>query len=253
MPRFNEAAVRRRRREYIIDHEAERERLASTKPPSEDDGEPRQGGSPMTDDAELQRSRRPKTTERGVYPHALAEIQQLQRLQVALDGASTKPPSEDDGESRADVTAASAMAWLQRSRRPKTTESASEVLRRRASRSLQRSRRPKTTESRVRRRNPRAPASRFNEAAVRRRRRGLTIVARRPASAASFNEAAVRRRRRARIRVRVCRSNRSASTKPPSEDDGETVDSRPFGASMHAPPDRERRFRGIVNGRFAPS
>ena len=88
--------------------------------------------------------------------------------------------------------------------------------------------------------------SSFNEAAVRRRRRGpparLEVVhfalrlqrSRRPKTAeswprtarlipapSSFNEAAVRRRRRARRERDDCACHVQASTKPPSEDGGE--------------------------------
>src|ERR1019366_8218173 len=85
----------------------------------------------------LQRSRRPKTTERRT------EEDRGHRSRRA----STKPSSEDDGEHAAPCWAWTARMLLQRSRRPKTTESTVPLRGLRALLELQRSRRPKTTES----------------------------------------------------------------------------------------------------------
>ena len=67
VPSFNEAVVRRRRRAGTGGSDGHRDLPASTKPSSDDDGEPvtvRGLENPRVKPA-LQRSRRPKTTERG--------------------------------------------------------------------------------------------------------------------------------------------------------------------------------------------
>src|SRR6185437_7500787 len=159
-PCFNGAAVRRRRRGHPGASERGCRRVASTEPPSEDGGELGAGlgvdersdastEPPSEDGGEaaggrcaaaptcaLQRSRRPKTAESrwAVGQHRRADV------------ASTEPPSEDGGERVGGTTALPTSRALQRSRRPKTAERCS----------LSRSRR--------------APAHRFNGAAVRRRR-----------------------------------------------------------------------------------
>ena len=184
---FNEAAVRRRRRVRERWNEIALAVVPSTKPPSEDDGErllERQGGGDS----------RP----------------------------STKPPSEDDGESAPTSRSRPRARSLQRSRRPKTTESRSNrsPLAQRAA-ALQRSRRPKTTErtrqahhqARLSPPSTKPPSEDDGEAAqvcphspavapLQRSRRPKTTERTGPgraprSSGRSFNEAAVRRRRRA--------------------------------------------------------
>ena len=86
--------------------------------------------------------------------------------------ASTKPSSEDDGEAICFVSSPARRSSLQRSRRPKTTESPSEHP-------------PSERE-----------LDRFNEAVVRRRRRGPRPDVRLEGRLGRFNEAVVRRRRR---------------------------------------------------------
>ena len=163
--RFNEAVVRGRRRAVRRRGASRAGRGASTKPSSEDDGERPLGRcffdpcelastKPSSeDDGEsifaslisfvcfgLQRSRRPRTTEREE-----AGVVGEPRLP-----ASTKPSSEDDGEAAPNPFLGRPAGPLQRSRRPRTTESP------RASRSLRRS------------------SAGFNEAVVRGRRRVAT-------------------------------------------------------------------------------
>ncbi len=136
--RFNEAVVRRRRRAASLGRLPIVDDVASTKPSSEDDGETFVPRCHRLERHMLQRSRRPKTTERFSVFGAFN----------AVEVASTKPSSEDDGEVGGEKGDGGSPGRLQRSRRPKTTESP-----RRASR------RPRATR-------------RFNEAVVRRRRRG---------------------------------------------------------------------------------
>ncbi len=135
---FNEAVVRRRRRGPAGGHRRGAGDHASTKPSSEDDGEsfscPRT--SSRTDrfnEAVVRRRRRGAV--RGAHQRAgLAastkpsseddgEFLSAKRA-YARRTASTKPSSEDDGERRVDVGLGHAVEQLQRSRRPKTTESA---------------------------------------------------------------------------------------------------------------------------------
>ena len=110
--------------------------------------------------------------------------------------ASTKPSSEDDGEVIVLRRSEAFSALLQRSRRPRTTESPSQSAY-----------------------SPSGSGG-FNEAVVRGRRRARGPTRRRPRRAC-FNEAVVRGRRRDAGGVRERDRNESASTKPSSEDDGE--------------------------------
>ena len=186
-PRFNGAAVRRRRRAARDD-----------------------GWRPSL--RSLQRSRRPKTAESSttffvaivaVLRFNGAAVRRRRRAgpdrlpAVPCPLASTEPPSEDGGERREDNPPARGGLGLQRSRRPKTAErcrrptrfgrtprfNGAAVRRRRRGRvrcqgglgrpALQRSRRPKTAESASKIPHNRARlSSGFNGAAVRRRRRG---------------------------------------------------------------------------------
>ena len=116
---------------------------------------------------------------------------------------------------------------LQRSRRPKTAERLRQALRHPCRLApLQRSRRPKTAESR-KESDPCAEFLGFNEAAVRRRRRGLRgLTTSSQRRRRRFNEAAVRRRRRAGHEPIVEVQHPRASTKPPSEDGGEAGEGR---------------------------
>ena len=159
---FNEAVVRRRRRGTARRDRDVWNRVPSTKPSSEDDGERSAASRPSP-----------------------------------VGPPSTKPSSEDDGETDATQALQGVLNLLQRSRRPKTTERP-EVASMGPSRrdALQRSRRPKTTES------------------TRDRLAACTAPE-------SFNEAVVRRRRRGRWACPTPRSRSQPSTKPSSEDDGE--------------------------------
>ena len=213
---FNGAAVRRRRREQPRCGHERRKRRASTEPPSEDGGEvpvaefaPR---VPRRFNGAAVRRRRRDATEGD--------------SQLSFARASTEPPSEDGGECWRTSIRRIVLAWLQRSRRPKTAESRLVAGAGGWGKSpLQRSRRPKTAESARRLRAHPTGAGRFNGAAVRRRRRGprpstdrhLVVAASteppsedggesrarprawRGASARSFNGAAVRRRRRGEL------------------------------------------------------
>src|ERR1019366_793223 len=134
----------------------------------------------------LQRSGRPRTTERGARTTIVVPCLPLQRsrrprtteslprsgIVASQLSASRKPSSEEDGEARAPV-------------------------------------------SRVRR------LRRFNEAVVRGRRREPTEDPLDNAVDKRFNQSAARERRRANGGSRVEPEHEAASTKPSSEDDGE--------------------------------
>ncbi len=141
-------------------------------------------------------------------------------------------------------------APLQRSRRPKTAESAAAISGSVSGPRLQRSRRPKTAERRLgfeilrpRRVASTEPPSEDGGETTPRRPRTIT--------SACFNGAAVRRRRRAG--VDGCRLARLlvASTEPPSEDGGEGLRSaatRARAAGFNGAAVRRRRRGGRGRG-----
>src|SRR6185437_11250224 len=88
-------------------------RVASTEPPSEDGGEPRDLMTAERPRGALQRSRRPKTAERLSIPSARPLLRasfngaavrrrrrgdEVQSVAGPVAPASTEPPSEDGGE-----------------------------------------------------------------------------------------------------------------------------------------------------------
>ena len=244
--RFNEAVVRGRRRVF---HAA-----ASLLP-----------------NCRLQRSRRPRTTERRGRPCPVCG---------GFD-ASTKPSSEDDGESLPRILWTT--RWMSASTKPSSEDDGEPTEDREWSLStkpLQRSRRPRTTERCTSKRTPRGACRCFNEAVVRGRRRAPSSAcasvarrtlqrSRRPRTTESpacpgpprraprgFNEAVVRGRRRAQELERVPHLHVEASTKPSSEDDGEgrgDGESQPEGHPASTKPSSEDdgEFRTDVQGLLA--
>ena len=133
---FNGAAVRRRRRAHIPGPPRVRATLASTVPPSGDDGE---GGGQKTrtvSHCALQRCSRQETTE-SRRSHG--------RRDDLRDAASTVPPSGDDGE-LGEADEAEEEVQLQRCRRQETTESNVADAYAKVRIVLQRCRRQETTE-----------------------------------------------------------------------------------------------------------
>ena len=159
-PSFNEAVVRRRRR---------------ARSPAVRRGRP----------ALLQRSRRPKTTESGSRPVFSASSGRLQRSRRPKTTERRRPSRRSSRTPRfneavvrrrrrepATFSRPTTIDGLQRSRRPKTTERWRSPPTSPRPQPLQRSRRPKTTERRPRSSIGANGSGCFNEAVVRRRRRG---------------------------------------------------------------------------------
>ena len=210
---FNEAVVRRRRRG---DDRLMRRRAVLQRSRRPKTTERTSSLYAAVWSGALQRSRRPKTTESGprgsAAPRARAcfnEAVVRRRRRGATrgstrcgEGASTKPSSEDDGE-RGDASTRRRRTRLDPPARRASTKPSSED----------------DGEAGSPRRSSRAWI-RFNEAVVRRRRRGGSRRTG-PSRALRFNEAVVRRRRRGRRVAAHALRDLSASTKPSSEDDGE--------------------------------
>ena len=208
---FNEAAVRRRRRVWEGVSVVARNVAPSTKPPSEDDGETTHPWARSSLARSLQRSRRPKTTERFRYAYftsfdAWTFNEAAVRRRRRAAGCCNRIPRARGSFNEAAVRRRRRVGALRMHARVRTH--------------LQRSRRPKTTERYCITHLFLLAGGAFNEAAVRRRRRAGRW-GRSADPGRSFNEAAVRRRRRG-CRARERHHGRLApSTKPPSEDDGE--------------------------------
>ena len=161
-PRFNGAAVRRRRRVIAGIDRAGEVRVASTEPPSEDGGEQSRRSAP--------RAHRPASTE---PPSEDGGEEPATRRPLPDPNASTEPPSEDGGETELQVMNPVALDLLQRSRRPKTAERfEAGKLRERLSKASTEPPSEDGGEATRRSLSLRRPV-RFNGAAVRRRRRGV--------------------------------------------------------------------------------
>ena len=212
LPRFNGAAIRRRRRDAPVARMGLRGIDASTEPPSEDGGERSFRGRTRQSSRTLQRSRHPKTAESA--PAAGAH----QDCRGSFNGAA-----------------------IRRRRRVAALMPVIPVIV-----ALQRSRHPKTAERSWGGCAHWRPRRSFNGAAIRRRRRAAAAPGRaRPV--ACFNGAAIRRRRRAAAASREAsesialqrsrhpktaerashprfeEASFDASTEPPSEDGGEDL------------------------------
>ena len=207
----------------------------------------------------LQRSRHPKTAESGTSRACTSLARRrfngaaIRRRRRGVQGAaalrrraaaSTEPPSEDGGERTTPRASPRASPRLQRSRHPKTAERDFVAPNHRLRRLLQRSRHPKTAERRRRPCRASWRRSRFNGAAIRRRRRGGMGRGRswcsrglqrsrhpktaesRSASRGESVSALLQRSRHPKtaerwVRAPLERCREPASTEPPSEDGGE--------------------------------